>query len=119
MKTQMAYCSACDRDVRIAMSDEPVEPDGQANVPDAEIVCLEIGDRCTGALCPIGAQSPAVMRVRLVRSGLKPAFQPVVTARCDACSEMTKFALINAELATCTECGTTVSRKGLEIPTSN
>lgn len=119
MKTQMAYCSACDRDVRIALTEEPVEPDGQANIHDAEVVCLEIGEKCTGAMCPIGAQPPAVMAVRLVRSGLKPIVQPMTTARCEACDQVTRFALINPEYATCTECGTTVRRASLDVPTSN
>lgn len=119
MKTHMAYCSACDRDVQIAVPDEPVEPDGQATIHDTEIVCMEIGEKCTGAMCPIGAQPPAVMAVRLVRSGLKPVMQPIVTARCESCEEMTKFALINPEYATCTACGTTVKRATLDVPTSN
>lgn len=119
MKTRMAYCSACDRDVQIAITDEPVEQEAQANVHDAEIVCLDIGHKCTGAMCPIGAQPPSVMAVRLVRSGLKPIVQPVLSAHCDACDEITQFALINPEYATCTACGTTVKRDSLDVPTSN
>jgi hypothetical protein len=119
MKTHLAYCSACDRDVRIAMTDEAIEQEGQANIHDAEIVCLEIGEKCTGHMCPVGAQPPAVMAVRLVRSGLKPVVQPVLSAQCEACDDVTKFAIINADYATCTVCGTTVKRSSLDIPTSN
>lgn len=118
MKTTMAYCSACDRDVMIAMSDQPVF-DGQANLPDPEVVCLEIGHKCTGSMCPIGAQPPAVMAVRLVRSGLKPVVQPLMAARCEQCDEVAQFALISDVLATCTTCGHSVDRRALTTPTSN
>ena len=94
MKIQVAYCSACDHDVRIALPDEPLATDGHANVPDPEIVCLEIGSSCTGALCPIGAQPPRVMAARLIRSGLKPVFQPLIASQCDRCQTVTSFAVI-------------------------
>jgi len=118
MKVQSAYCSACDRDVRIVMPVEPVF-DGQANLRDAEIVCLEIGHQCTGAMCPIGAQPPAVMAVRLIQSGFKPVMQPLIDARCDACDQITKFAVVTADYATCTVCGATSHRTTLALPTSN
>ena len=60
----------------IVVTDQPSQ-DGQANVHDSEIVCLEIGDTCTGSLCPIGATSPTVMAARLVRNGLQTIVQPV------------------------------------------
>lgn len=118
MKTTMAYCSACDRDVMIALSDEPVF-EGQANLPDPEVICMEIGHKCTGAMCPIGAQPPAVMAVRLVRSGLKPIVQPLVAARCDGCDQVTNFAVIDERTVTCTVCGTSRDRVKLATPTSN
>jgi hypothetical protein len=68
MKMQLAYCSACDREVRIAFTDMPTF-EGQANLPDPEVICLEIGHACTGSLCPVAAQPPAVMAARLVRNG--------------------------------------------------
>jgi hypothetical protein len=67
MKTLTAFCSACDRDVRLVITDEPSQ-DGHANLVDSEVVCLEIGASCTGSLCPIGAVSPAVMAARLARA---------------------------------------------------
>ena len=117
MKVQVAFCSACDHDVRIALPDEPVASDGQANVPDPEIVCLEMGHSCTGALCPVGAQPPSVMAARLVRSGLRPVFQPLIASQCERCGTVTSFALIDPSYATCTQCGITVSRASLaELP---
>lgn len=82
MKTQRAYCSACDRDVMIAFPELSDFVDGQANIRDPEIVCLEIGHRCTGAMCPVAAQPPAVMAARLVRSkldGVIPSPPPAPT----------------------------------------
>ena len=119
LKVQMAYCSACDRDVQIGFPTEPTVTDGQANVMDTEVLCLEIGHQCTGSLCPIGAQPPAVMAVRLIRSGMTPVMYRLQPAQCDACGGIENFALIDAKYATCTECGRTVDRVSLVTPTSN
>lgn len=119
MKTHVAYCSACDRDVRIALSEEPFAGDGHANVADPDVVCLEIGAQCTGSMCPIGAQPPVVMAARLVRSGIKPVVQPLVMATCEACQQATQFALLDAVYASCTQCGRTMERSRLTTPTSN
>ncbi|MDT8435799.1 MAG: hypothetical protein RRA92_03490 [Gemmatimonadota bacterium] len=52
MEKHFAYCSACDRQVEVI-----VKPGGRRN-PDTgeaedEIVCLEFGETCTGAMCPM------------------------------------------------------------------
>jgi len=112
MNTQIAYCSACDRDVRIVVTDEPSQ-DGHANVHESEIVCLEIGHDCTGALCPIGATAPVVMAARLVRNGLQTIFQPMFSAHCPGCERTTLHVMIEPTHATCTECGTTSLREAL------
>ena len=117
MRVQMAYCSACDRDVQIAFPTEPVVSDGQANILDTDVVCLEIGHQCTGSMCPVGAQPPAVMAVRLIRSGVKPVMHRMQPAMCAQCGGIEKFALIDATHATCTGCGRTVDRSTLVAPT--
>ena len=71
MKTQRTYCSACDRDVLIAYPESADYLDSQANIPDPELVCFEIGERCTGAMCPVCAQPSVVMIRRLERSRLE------------------------------------------------
>jgi hypothetical protein len=109
METQIAYCSACDRDVRILVT-EASPQDAQAPVPDAEVVCLEIGEQCTGTLCPVSAVSPAAMRVRLVRSGHVAVLQPIVGAECEMCGCVTRHTMVSLEHATCNECGTTIAR---------
>ena len=118
MNARLAYCSACDRDVMVAFPDETDFVEGQANIRDPEIVCLEIGQRCTGAMCPVAAQPPAVMAARLVRSGLDTAVQPLVTARCRSCDQISKFALIDLQYATCTTCGITTESATLDTSTN-
>lgn len=112
MRTQIAFCSACDRDVQIALPDEPLS-DGQANVADPETVCLEIGPKCTGHLCPIGAQPPSVMKVRLVKQGTDLRLQPYVRGWCEGCTSESDFVVIDKQYATCPACGHTVSRDAL------
>jgi hypothetical protein len=114
MKTQTAYCSACDRDVQVIMPEEPVH-DAQAPVADAEIVCLEIGDRCTGHLCPIGAVSSTTMMVRLVRSGVRSLVQPLVKAECEVCGRVTDYIIVSPSYATCADCGSTVGQDDLVL----
>jgi ribosomal protein S27E len=106
-RTQTAYCSACDRDVQILVTDE-ADHDAQANIPDAEVVCLEIGDRCTGSLCPVGAISHSAMLARRVKVGVKTVLQPLVKVDCQACGHVTDYFIIDREYATCGECGTTL-----------
>lgn len=47
MKTQHAYCSACDRQVEVMVSES-------ASTSDAsKVVCLAYGEQCTGSMCPL------------------------------------------------------------------
>jgi hypothetical protein len=114
MQTHRAYCSACDRDVNIVITDEPIDQ-GQAPISGSEVVCLDIGERCTGALCPIGATPPVVMAARLVRNGLRTTMQPMVKARCPGCDRMTDCVVMDTRRAMCSECGTISSRDTLGI----
>jgi hypothetical protein len=48
----MAFCSACDRSVPVALK-SGVSPDARPATQDAEaLVCLDYKVRCTGAFCP-------------------------------------------------------------------
>ena len=114
MEHRTAYCSACDKDVHVVVTDEPSQ-DGHANLWDAEIVCLELGHRCTGTLCPVGATSPVVMAARLVRNGLQSKLHPIVNMDCPTCDASTSFVVLSAEAATCSECGTTVEPAGKRL----
>ena len=112
MESQTAYCSACDKDVQIVITEQPSQ-DGQANVHDSEVVCLEIGDACTGSLCPIGATSPTVMAARLVRNGLQTIMQPVFEAKCPGCDGVTTHVVVEKTHAICETCGVTTPRADL------
>ena len=54
-KTKMIYCSACDREVAILTRDDQLEGS----------VCMDIGEQCTGTMCPICAVEPEAMRSKL------------------------------------------------------
>src|SRR5512138_735540 len=52
MRSKQAYCAARDQEIRIAWPEAPLHP-GQAMVAEAaDAVCLDLGERCTGELCP-------------------------------------------------------------------
>ena len=114
MEPQTAYCSACDKDVRIVVTDDPSH-DGHANLHDSEVVCLEIGDACTGSLCQIGAASPTVMAARLVRNGLQTIMQPVFQAPCANCARTTTHVIVERAHAICQDCGKTTLRSELAV----
>lgn len=112
MKQINAYCSACDQEVRLVLTDEPIQDD-PSPIHDREIVCLEIGEHCTGALCPLGAVPPVVMAARLVKNGLQTTVQPVVKAICSSCNSNADFVIVSKDLAICSICGTTAKRDAI------
>ena len=105
MRSARVFCSACDRQVSVMISEAP-RLDGQATLHDDELVCLEIGPRCTGQLCPIGAQAPDAMVARLVRLGLPTDGLRTVRASCPSCGAEAEMALYGTGRAACTVCGT-------------
>jgi hypothetical protein len=57
----MAYCSACDRQVRVTL-----RPGADSDDPQPEdLVCLDHGTVCTGSLCPLFLVPPPEMKERL------------------------------------------------------
>jgi hypothetical protein len=106
MREIAMYCSARDQEVRVVITDEPVH-DAQAPVGDSELICLEIGDHCTGNLCPVCAVSPAAVDARLVKSGLRPDIRRKVSGYCDSCERDTELVVSSGGYVTCAECGST------------
>ena len=104
MKSAQLFCSACDRQVRVMITDAPLH-DGQATLHDEEVVCLEIGDRCTGSLCPLGAVAPNAMVARIVRNGLSTEGLQTVQASCPSCGTEAELVLYGGGRAACTVCG--------------
>jgi hypothetical protein len=61
MDIHMAYCSACDRQVRVTL-----RPGADSDDPQPEdLVCLDHGTVCTGSLCPLFLVPPPEMKERL------------------------------------------------------
>lgn len=103
MRVERSYCGARDEEVHVLITDAPA--DGQATHPDAELVCLEIGTMCTGALCPLGATAPGDMVARLIRHGLPTEALAALSRYCSRCDRVTEFAFGAGSYLTCTVCG--------------
>ena len=106
MRELTMYCSARDSNVHVVLTDEPIT-DGQATVTDTELICLEIGDSCTGALCPVCAVSRDAMDARLAKSGLRPEIRRKVASICEGCGRETELVVSSGGYVSCTECGST------------
>lgn len=106
MHVHTAYCSARDQDVRVAMTEEPTH-EGQANLHDVEIICLDYGEHCTGDFCPAFGLPRVLMGVRLARSGEGEGRLPTIMAKCQGCDDVTALEVVDDLLAVCSVCGTT------------
>lgn len=53
MRTQKAYCSACDRQVDVVVPEDLPEGTLPSAHDPAKCICLEFGESCTGSLCPL------------------------------------------------------------------
>jgi hypothetical protein len=104
MLTQTAYCSACDQDVHVVITDPPVYSD-QAPVEGGEVVCLDFGQRCTGALCPMFGLPRILMGVRLAKSGLRPEAFRAIVGPCQDCGTTGELQIIDQQYAFCPSCG--------------
>jgi len=104
MEEHTVYCGGCDHEVRVLITTPPSE-DGQATLHDSEVVCLEIGDRCSGASCPLGATAPEDMVRRLLRNGLPLDGLRTVTSLCPSCGLESEMVLYGRGRVICTACG--------------
>ena len=112
MEIKTMYCSGCDRDVRVLRPDDATGHP-QANIHDAELICMELGDWCSGALCPLGAAAPHAMVRRLIQEGLPLDHLRTARGWCDACGLDSDFVLYASQSAACTVCGTSRLRSGI------
>jgi hypothetical protein len=106
MREITMYCSARDQNVHVVVTDEPVH-DAQAPVMDTELICLEVGEHCTGNLCPVCAIPLAALDARLAKSGLRPEIRRKILGHCDGCERETELLVSSGGYVTCSECGTT------------
>jgi hypothetical protein len=104
MKSHQLFCSACDREVRVMITDAP-RMEEPATLHDEEVVCLEIGEQCTGNLCPIGATAPNAMVSRIIRNGLPLENLRTVRSVCPSCGLENEMVLYGEGRAACTMCG--------------
>ncbi len=105
MKSHQLYCGACDRPVRVLITDSPTG-EGQAEVTDSELVCLEIGANCTGNMCPLGAAEPSAMVHRIIRNGIPLNTLETAKAHCPECDNDAEMILYGGGKAACSVCGT-------------
>jgi hypothetical protein len=114
MEIRTMYCSGCDRNVRVLLPDD-VTGHPQANVHDAELICMELGDWCSGALCPLGAAEPHAMVRRLIQEGLSLDHLQRSRGWCEDCGAESDFVFYASQSAACTVCGTSRPRAALRI----
>ena len=53
MRTQKAFCSACDRQVEVVVPEDLPEGALPSAHDPAKCICLEFGESCTGSMCPL------------------------------------------------------------------
>lgn len=104
MESHTAYCSACDQDVKVVVTDAPLHSD-QAPLADAQVVCLDFAARCSGSMCPMFGLPRILMGVRLAQSGLRPDAFPTVKAPCPACDTLVELQMIDDQHVFCPSCG--------------
>ncbi len=108
MEKRTTFCSFCNKDVELTVTDAPGHG-GHANIPDGgELVCLDFGVGCQGIECPISGLPSIVMGFRLARShAVKNDPWPLVYTTCRACGELANLEVLDQSHAYCTMCGST------------
>jgi hypothetical protein len=62
LHARLAYCSGCDRKVRVVVNPRVLKEGREPTEND--LICLEHGDSCTGDLCPLFDVPSAEMKER-------------------------------------------------------
>ena len=107
METRKMYCSQCKADVTVTVTPRPLHGTGHATLPDGgQLVCLDLGPRCTDARCAVSDMPREVMAIRLARSGLRPQKLEHVQALCEGCERVAQLAVIDESHAVCPDCDT-------------
>jgi hypothetical protein len=106
--TATAFCSACQKEVSVTCTPQPLH-EGHANLSDgAELLCFEFSTRCPSGRCPVSGIPALVMGVRLAKSGLPPAHGwNTIRMHCEGCDAITEMDVLNNVHAFCPTCGTT------------
>lgn len=67
MEVRTAYCSACDRNVKVVVKPEAATGSGPRPFDPSDLACLEYGEMCTGDMCPLFDVPTDQMRENLNR----------------------------------------------------
>ncbi len=107
MRTKRAFCSARDQDITVAWPDAPLHP-GQAMAAEApEPLCLELGERCTGDMCPIFRIPRVELAVRLAQAGLDgPDSLRTREGDCLGCGRHVELKIVDPGYGWCPDCHT-------------
>lgn len=62
MRTYQAYCSACDHPVTVVPLREFPEAEWPEGADENGVVCVDMGESCTGELCPLFEVPTETMR---------------------------------------------------------
>ena len=120
MGAERVFCPACGRHVELVHGVEPLQ-EGQANLPDPEMACLDVAEECgIAGRCPVLALPSMAVRQRLARQGLAEGRFARFQARCTGCDRITEMVVVGAAYSWCTECGTTAATplwEEMELPT--
>lgn len=119
MGTQRVYCPSCRHDVELVSTPAPMQ-EGHANLPDAELFCVDVSAGCVSGTCPVLALSPEVIRRRLARSSAGEGRFARLHALCSGCDRETEMIVVGASYLWCTECGSTNASRlwdEMELPT--
>lgn len=104
MRVETVFCSARDREVHVALTDQP-RYEGQAPLPDTELVCFDVAEPCGGAVCPVLAVPTEALRYRLAHNGLDTSALRHIAAPCAECGRATELLALDESRVYCTECG--------------
>ena len=109
------YCPGCNHEVRLTITKAPRHR-GHANLPDgAQVVCLDFGDGCGEGRCALTGSPGIVMAVRLARSHLADDHFETLTARCDACGNVSDLEILDERYAFCPICESTTRWMVLDV----
>ncbi|MHB0948477.1 MAG: hypothetical protein ACYC3Q_03880 [Gemmatimonadaceae bacterium] len=107
MSAERVFCPACGHHVELVHGVEPRQ-EGQANLPDTELACMDVAIECgIAGRCPVLALPSMAVRQRLVRQGFAEHRFPRYQALCAGCDRITEMILVGETYCWCTECGTT------------
>lgn len=103
MTISLAYCATCERNVRISWSTPPSH-EGQANLADPEVVCLDMHEHCAGDVCALSNMPRFVMAVRLARSNLDAVHTPLIRHECVQCGNVADMRFVDETQSVCADC---------------